>query len=326
MAGPGDFTRRAFVNGKMTLSEAQAIGLLIDADTESRRALASGAARGNVSRALDRIATSLTEVLSALYAAIDYPEEDVGDEGERTIADSLSKAKAEVDRLLSTYKTGRAVADGVKCAVCGRPNVGKSSIFNLIVGDESAIVTDILALKRGQFTNISFSSEAQTSVQTLRNYYIYADDIDNDGVLELPSLIQPDGYDIHQPYLIRWFSMDLSGNETDKIHTYHNFTGGWYLELPGELAGEIYITQAANAFVFWHRQEADSKPLMSIYVLTGPNREDQALEEGRFVLHRGDGVLYAARLEPAGYALAWNQEEITNRFHLISHDWKTGET
>ena len=142
-AGPGDFTRRAFVNGKMTLSEAQAIGLLIDAATESRRALASGAARGNVSRALDRIATSLTEVLSALYAAIDYPEEDVGDEGERQILTTVQTAQSDIDALRRTYKTGVSIAEGIPTVIAGLPNSGKSSLYNALLGREEAIVTDI---------------------------------------------------------------------------------------------------------------------------------------------------------------------------------------
>ena len=142
-AGPGDFTSRAFVNRKMTLSEAQAIGLLIDADTESCRALASGAARGNVSRALDRIATSLTEVLSALYAAIDYPEEDVGDEGERQILTTVQTAQSDIDALRRTYKTGVAIAEGIPTVIAGLPNSGKSSLYNALLGREEAIVTDI---------------------------------------------------------------------------------------------------------------------------------------------------------------------------------------
>ena len=142
-AGPGDFTRRAFVNGKMTLSEAQAIGLLIDADTESRRTLAAGASRGNVSRALDKIATSLTEVLSALYAAIDYPEEDVGDEGEKQILSTVQAAACDIDALRRTYKTGQAIAEGIPTVIAGLPNSGKSSLYNALLGREEAIVTDI---------------------------------------------------------------------------------------------------------------------------------------------------------------------------------------
>ena len=92
------------------------------------------------------------------------------------------------------------------------------------------------------------------------------------------------------------------------------------------LAREVFVNQAGNIYHFYLRGEEDLEKLLSIFVLTGPNREDQALEDDRFVLYRGDGILYAAKLESAAYALAMNHEEIINRFHLIHHDWKTGET
>lgn len=147
-AGPGEFTRRAFVNGKLSLTEAEAVGQLIDADTKERMILAGGAVRGSVSRKINELCDGMLDTMTALYAAIDYPEEDVGDEGERKIADTLRRTRDGVKKLLDTYKTGRAVSDGVRCAICGRPNVGKSSIFNLIVGDESAIVTSIAGTTR----------------------------------------------------------------------------------------------------------------------------------------------------------------------------------
>lgn len=142
-AGPGEFTRRAFINGKMSLTEAEAVGLLIDADTKERMRLSSGALRGNVSREIGEISAGMLDTMTALYAAIDYPEEDVGDEGERQIESTLENSLARVEKLLSTYKVGKAVSDGVKCVICGRPNVGKSSLFNVMTGEETAIVTSV---------------------------------------------------------------------------------------------------------------------------------------------------------------------------------------
>lgn len=156
-AGRGEFTKRAFLNGKLSLTEAEAVGQLIDADTGDKVRLAVGALSGSVSREIQKISDSLTDVMTALYAAIDYPEEDVGDEGERNIMSAVGNALANTEKLLSTYKTGRAISEGVKTCICGKPNVGKSSLFNLIVGDDSAIVTDIPGTTRDILReNVSF--------------------------------------------------------------------------------------------------------------------------------------------------------------------------
>ncbi len=147
-AGPGEFTRRAFVNGKLSLSEAEAVGKLIDADTKSRAALASGAARGNLTSKLSEIDSSLCDVMVALYAAIDYPEDDVGTEGEDNIYKVVCKSLSDVEKLSSTYRLGKAVSEGVKTVICGKPNSGKSSLYNALVGENRAIVTDIAGTTR----------------------------------------------------------------------------------------------------------------------------------------------------------------------------------
>jgi len=219
----------------------------------------------------------------------------------------------------------------VKRIMASRLESGEAAVYVASSQDEQAIITDVFALKDERFSNISFSAEMEHSVQTLRNYYIYADDIDNDGILELPSLITMQSVRNNQEeqrYLIRWYSMDLYGRETDKRFTYHNFAGGWYLEVTSELAQRLSVRQEAGGYGFylWDEASTQAQKILTVFTLVGPNREDQALEEGRFVLHRGDGVLYAAALEPCAMDIPVTQEEIINRFHLIHHDWKTGET
>lgn len=147
-AGAGEFTRRAFINGKLSLSEAEAVGKLIDADTKSRAALASGAARGNLRSKISQIDKSLCDVMVALYAAVDYPEEDVGTEGEDNIYPVVCKALDDVKKLSATYRLGKAVTEGLKTVVCGKPNSGKSSLYNSLVGENRAIVTDIAGTTR----------------------------------------------------------------------------------------------------------------------------------------------------------------------------------
>ena len=142
-AGPGEFTKRAFINGKLSLTEAEAVGLLIDADTKEKMMLSNGASKGNITNRIAEISGSMTSIMAALYAAIDYPEEDVGDEGEKQIGSVISSSLNKIKALLDTYSIGKAVSDGIKCTIYGRPNVGKSSVFNLISGENNAIVTDI---------------------------------------------------------------------------------------------------------------------------------------------------------------------------------------
>lgn len=148
LAEAGEFTRRAFLAGKLTLTEAEAVGMLLEADTDDKMRLASTAMRGRLSEKLAEVTDSLTAVMGALYAAIDYPEEDIGDEGERRIGSVIEESLASVRRLLSTYRRGKAVSEGVKCVICGRPNAGKSSLYNMITGEDSAIVTDIAGTTR----------------------------------------------------------------------------------------------------------------------------------------------------------------------------------
>lgn len=147
-ADPGEFTRRAFINGKLSLTEAEAVGRLIDADTDSRRRLAANASRGALREKTADIREKLSGVLAALYAAIDYPEEDIGNEGEEQIEGVLSETIGSLSALLRTYRTGSAVANGVVTVICGSPNCGKSTLYNLMCHDEKAIVTDVAGTTR----------------------------------------------------------------------------------------------------------------------------------------------------------------------------------
>ena len=227
-----------------------------------------------------------------------------------------------------------ATADCVKRIIRSRLESGESAVFVASSLDESAVITDIFTIRNNRFANISLSGESGTSVQTLRNYYVYADDIDSDGVLELPSLItmQPikNSTSAEQQYLIRWFSMDSNGNTHTKRHTFHNFMGGWYLELGDGWAERISVVQASSSgtywFYVWDVNFENAIPVFSVHVLTGGDREEAAEADNRFVLLRSEGVIYAAKLESGAADYQITQEYLTPCFHLIHQAWKTGET
>ena len=220
----------------------------------------------------------------------------------------------------------------IKRMMVGSIHGGTPAVFVASLVDENAIMTDVFALKDGRFTNITDYSESDTSVQTLRNYYVYPDDIDDDGILELPSLITMKkvslSSDDQQKFLIRWFAMDLEGREVDKLYTFHNYVGGWYLELDSTWAARVSVEQNGSTYTFyvWDESYREASALFSVIALTGANREEDATVDGRFALLRAEGVVYAARLERNAAMYDITEEQIINSFRVIQQDWKTGET
>lgn len=142
-ATAGEFTRRAFISGRMSLSQAQSLGELLEARTQGQLLLSRSGVRGVLSDKIEELYTKLGDVLSSIYAKIDFPDEDLADMTREQMLDAFTDVKRAVDKLASTYKTGRAVSEGIKTVICGRTNAGKSSLYNRIVGREAAIVTDI---------------------------------------------------------------------------------------------------------------------------------------------------------------------------------------
>ncbi len=147
-AEAGEFTRRAFLNGRLSLSDAEAIGLLLEAKSEEQIALAGKDSRDKLSEKIRAIAKKMTELLGSVYARIDYPDEDLGDYTDEEMLAVLNEIACELDSLIATYKTGHSIAEGIKTAIIGKPNVGKSSLYNLLCGRDAAIVTDIAGTTR----------------------------------------------------------------------------------------------------------------------------------------------------------------------------------
>ena len=142
-ATAGEFTRRAFINGRLTLTEAEAISDLLEAKSREQIRLSSEGSRRLLSGKISEIRGKMVELMSSIYARIDYPDEDLGDFTDEQVLARLYNIKEDCEKLLSTYRTGRAITEGVDTVICGKPNAGKSSLYNLLVGEDAAIVTDI---------------------------------------------------------------------------------------------------------------------------------------------------------------------------------------
>ncbi len=151
-AEAGEFTRRAVLNGKMGLSSAEALGDLLNAGTQEQLTLAHTGMHGKVEGRTGEIYESLGAILASIYVKIDYPDEDLADLSREEIVSALQESRRALATLCDTYRTGHAIAEGVQTVICGRPNVGKSSLYNRIVGRDAAIVTDVAGTTRDVLT------------------------------------------------------------------------------------------------------------------------------------------------------------------------------
>jgi tRNA modification GTPase len=138
----GEFTKTAYLNGRLSLTGAEAVGRLICAVNQSGARLAAAQTRGGLSKKITAISEDIKDIISRIYVFIDYPGEDLSDVGPGDMIAKLSAIKKELENLKESYSFGKIISEGISCAIVGKPNSGKSTLLNMLSGEDVAIVHD----------------------------------------------------------------------------------------------------------------------------------------------------------------------------------------
>ena len=148
MAEPGEYSKRAFLNGKISVDQAEGIIEIINAESEAQAKAGSVLVQGKLFDIIKTLQTELTDILAEIEAKLDYPEYEYSDNENKNVLKRLNDIKNEIDKLLSTKINGLLVKNGVKIAIVGAPNAGKSSLLNALTNSDKSIVTDIAGTTR----------------------------------------------------------------------------------------------------------------------------------------------------------------------------------
>ena len=158
LAEPGEFTKRAFLNGRIDLSQAEAIIDIINSKTEKEMQVAQRQLKGRLSNKIEDIRKDILNIMADIEASIDYPEYDIEETTNEKIKKFLNELEEKLNSLEKTFENGKILKEGIKTAIIGKPNVGKSSLLNLILGEERAIVSNVEGTTRDtieEYVNIN---------------------------------------------------------------------------------------------------------------------------------------------------------------------------
>ena len=197
---------------------------------------------------------------------------------------------------------------------------------------DSSRVIDVVAYQGDKLVNISMDPDSGISREHLQGYAdVNPTDVDGDGVVELPSPMPlPSAGENTAPnfWLIDWGRYGQSGKRSHVMTTYHNVADGWYLEIPASWRNKITISrrdqisgQREVIFSLWRGDESEPRPFLSIYRLTGGNKQMQATSSGRFVLREDENVIYAAKFYDAGWDCGLDENGLLQSFNTIQSSW-----
>lgn len=216
-------------------------------------------------------------------------------------------------------------SENVRRVLTGKLQDGNNCIYISGKSGDTALITDVFAVVDDVFTNISLSAERPTITQTIGNYFVDPSDIDGDGIMELPELldmVQVTQEGASTQKLISWYAFDSYGNRFQKAFTYHCFVDGWFIELAPELTEVLTVSKQGKRLDFfsWDKQFGVPIRLFSINVLTGQNRDEQARLDGNIRLHSTASALFVAELTSNGENYGITEQTLIDSFHMIQQD------
>ena len=206
------------------------------------------------------------------------------------------------------------------------------AVFVTSTYNQMGLVTDVFARKDGVFTNIALDPESSASLQIVPTGSIFATDLDDDGLMELPSMLQLQKYDETDPtsyYLTNWYNLTLDGEKVVKTTTYYNVNEGWYLTIPDAWSSNFLVDYAEDesgyagySFYLYTTDPQEAQRIATIYPFYGSDAAELAAEDGRFVIGQKGSVVFAATL---GDALDLDEENLSGLFHFIQEQWNSGQ-
>ena len=251
------------------------------------------------------------------------------------VADLNKDGKRELT-VLRANQDGEGVAD---CYVSknGALTLRSSdpALFITGVADGARAITDVLALRGGELTNLVLSAITGVSGEVSRFCSVYPMDINGDGVTEVPRTVTLQGEDADHAVSQRvdWISYDASGTASRVLSTYHDVADGWYLQLPEGWPERVWVGRSASpdeigiTFYTDSSREESCVPVLRITALSGSERERLAVRTGRFILGRNDGVIYVGELLKGNqdWKYSVTEDEVRASFSLIGTEWSAGD-
>lgn len=254
-----------------------------------------------------------------------------GAEGDRGVAELFRYVDGTVHSAGVARMSVPLEADVIRRIINGCTQTDLHAVF-VASTFENGLITDVFAIKDGLFTNLAIGADQTQSAQTLRGAAIYGTDIDNDGLIELPSIQKLQNFDPEEPreyYLVNWYNLDPEGRKIAKLTTYYNETDGWYLIIPDTWEGNLLVHygedesgHAGYGFYLYKTEPSDAKLVATVYLLSGTDAPEQGAADGRFILGQKGDLVFAAKL---GNAVELTQTQLQELFRLIQVQWFTGE-